>query len=57
MQQPVIKALQSEEHFLPTLRVLEGWGWVSAPTALLDHGLLCNVLEASPSCALHWPQI
>lgn len=54
---PVPKALQPEEGFLPLQRVLEGWGWVSAPAALLGRVVLCNVLEASPGCALHWPHI
>lgn len=48
----VPKALQPEEGFLPPRRVLEGWGWVSALAALLDRGLLRNVLEASPGCTL-----
>lgn len=53
---PVPKALQPEEGFLPPRRAIEGWGWVSAPAVLLDPGLLCDVLEASPGSALHWPQ-
>ena len=52
---PVPKALQPEEGFLPPQRLLERWGWVSALAVLLDHGLLCDVLEIAPSCAPHWP--